>query len=76
MIMSKVEEADITGQPHLTSDILEELQKIHDESSGQRFDLKRIIISSHPSNSSNNADMKIPSLEISVFDSIDETEVV
>ena len=75
-VLSKMEEVDITGQLHVTNEVLQELQDIYNQSLGQGFELKRITISKYHSKSENNTEINIPSLEVSVFDSIEATEVV
>ena len=69
--MPKMEEADISGQGHISNDFLHQLKQVGDNSPEQHFNLKRIILSKDVSiketcdaEDGYKLDLKIPSLEI------------
>ena len=75
-LLSKMEEGDISGQEHISRDLLDHLKKINEDSQGQHFNLKRIILMRYPLGMDNNVQMNIPSLEICLSDTLNAKEVV
>ena len=74
-VLSKMEEADISGQGHITNDLLRHLKQISDDCNEHQFNLKRITLTKERSKKEHcttdngyKLDLKIPFLDITLLD--------